>query len=76
MRNKLDLPPTTGITSMVLNLAEQTNIIYEELASYTKNEFLADVGGSAGLFLGLRHGERTVTKLISFYILNQMFIHT
>ena len=53
MRSKLKLPPQTAVASMVLNLAEQTNIIYEEVASYTRYEFLADVGGSAGLFLGL-----------------------
>ena len=37
----------------VLNLAEQTNKVFEEIADYTSDQFLAEIGGSAGLFLGL-----------------------
>ena len=37
----------------MLNLAEQTNKVFEEIADYTSDQFLAEIGGSAGLFLGL-----------------------
>ena len=53
MRNKLGLPNNVAVTSMVLNLAEQTNKVFEEIADYTSDQFLAEIGGSAGLFLGL-----------------------
>ena len=36
-----------------MNLAEQTNKVFEEIADYTSDQFLAEIGGSAGLFLGL-----------------------
>ena len=53
MRSKLGLPDNVAVTSMVLNLAEQTNKVFEEIADYTSDQFLAEIGGSAGLFLGL-----------------------
>ena len=34
-------------------MAEQTNKVFEEIADYTSDQFLAEIGGSAGLFLGL-----------------------
>ena len=37
----------------MLNLAEQTNKVFEEIPDYTSDQFLAEIGGSAGLFLGL-----------------------
>ena len=44
------------LTSMVVSLAEQTNIEYKEVADYPFDQFLAEVGGLAGLLLGLRQG--------------------
>lgn len=38
---------------MVIRLAENPNYIIKEVATYTFEEFMADVGGSAGLILGL-----------------------
>jgi len=51
----------------VLSLAEQTNIIYEEQVAYTWSEFLADVGGSAGLILGLRYKLFIFNFLVKFF---------
>ena len=44
------------LTSMVVSLAEQTNKEYKEEPLYPFEQFLAEVGGTSGLFLGLRYG--------------------
>lgn len=56
MRTELRMPPEIKITSMVLNLAEERSIIYDEIESYTLYTFFSDCGGSIGLFLGLSDG--------------------
>ena len=46
----------------MVTLAEQTNKVYEEVPLYPIDQFLAEVGGTAGLFLGL--SLLTVVKFI------------
>ena len=43
----------TEHATMVWRLAEQSNVIHEEHPSYTFVDFLSDLGGTVGLFLGL-----------------------
>jgi len=42
-----------SFATLVLNLVEDSNIVLEETPTYGTSEFLSDVGGSAGLVLGL-----------------------
>ena len=42
-----------SLTSIVLNLAEDTNVLLEEIATYPTTQFISDVGGLAGLVLGI-----------------------
>ena len=39
--------------TMVWRLAEEANILHEEDATYPFMNFLSDIGGTVGLFLGL-----------------------
>ena len=41
-----------SLCSIILNLAEDTNVIFEQKATYPANMFISDIGGSAGLILG------------------------
>ncbi|CAG5110088.1 Oidioi.mRNA.OKI2018_I69.chr2.g4528.t1.cds [Oikopleura dioica] len=45
--------PDMSMNSIVINLAEETNVLEEEQATYTTPQFISDVGGSAGLVLGI-----------------------
>ena len=47
-----------SLCSIILNLAEDTNVIFEQKATYPANMFISDIGGSAGLILGIHknHG--------------------
>ena len=40
-------------TTILVRLSEKTNVIYNELPSYSYAEVMSDVGGAAGLILGL-----------------------
>lgn len=51
------------ITRLVISLAEQTNKEYKEVPDYPFDQFLAEVGGTAGLFLGL--SVLTVVKFLA-----------
>ena len=42
-----------SLCSIILNLAEDTNVIFEQKATYPANMFISDIGGSAGLILGM-----------------------
>ena len=42
-----------SFATLVLNLVEDDNIVLEEIPTYGTSEFWSDVGGSAGLVLGL-----------------------
>ena len=42
-----------SLCSIILNLAEDTNVVLEQKATYPANMFISDIGGSAGLILGI-----------------------
>ena len=63
MRSVLNLTDDIDITSMVVRLAEMPNYSITEIPQYSFEEWLSDVGGSAGLILGLN-----ILQILSFSI--------
>ena len=51
------MPPFTqnlkDICTLCIMLAGKVNMVYDETIQYPFNSFLSDIGGAAGLFLGL-----------------------
>ena len=48
----LNIPPEIHIASMVVKLSDEMNKVFKEQPSYDGYEFLANIGGNAGLILG------------------------
>ena len=63
-----------SLTSIVLNLAEDTNILEDEIPTYPTYQFISDVGGLAGLVLGISMLSilTCIQKLIEYFLDGRM----
>ena len=48
----LDIPDEIYIASMVIKLSDELNLVFKEEPRYNLYEFVADIGGTAGVILG------------------------
>ncbi|CAG5099439.1 Oidioi.mRNA.OKI2018_I69.XSR.g16526.t1.cds [Oikopleura dioica] len=49
----LNIPDDIYIASMVLKLSDEVSVVYKEQSTYDPSKFIADMGGTAGVVLGL-----------------------
>ena len=49
----LKIPPEIYIASMVIKLSDEVNVVFKEEPQYNIYEFIADMGGTAGVVLGI-----------------------
>jgi len=55
IHNYLKIPKEIYIASMVVKLSDEVNVVFQEKAMIHFIEFISDVGGAAGVILGLKN---------------------